>query len=79
MASDFTAPFTSEQPDHQDAMDMDQASPLEFSQTTVCGMSCPTCQSQGLTGSCVESQGHSSLHKCNRGHQWGATVPGPHS
>ncbi len=78
MASDFTAPFNSQE-GYQDAMDVDQASPLEYSQKAECGMSCPTCQTQGSNGVCTERQGHAGMHRCNRGHEWGATVPGPHS
>ena len=53
---------------------------LAFHGAGQCNMSCPTCQSEKLSGACVLEANHAGDHKCNRGHLWASRpgdVPGP--
>jgi len=55
---------------------------VAFQGATLCGITCPICNSEGQTGACRLNAGHAGSHACNRvsTHTWSGSstdVPGP--
>ena len=55
---------------------------VAFQGATLCGTSCPICQSEGQTGTCMLNAGNAGNHACYRvsTHAWSGLspdVPGP--